>query len=81
MARVILYTLPTCPGCVQIKHFLRQKGVEFEEYDISKNEEARKEMIKKTGQKGVPVIEVDGTIIVGFQEEILEQALEKFGLS
>jgi glutaredoxin len=58
------------------KHFFEQNNVEFEEIDISKNEKAAEEMIEKSGQMGVPVIEIDGKIIVGFDLPAIKEALD-----
>lgn len=57
------------------KQYLKEKNFEFEEIDVSKNEEAAKEMIEKSGQMGVPVIEIDGEIVVGFDKEKIDKLL------
>jgi len=54
---------------------LRSKGIEFEEVDVSTNEEAAMEMIQKSGQMGVPVIEIDGQIVIGFDKERIDELL------
>lgn len=64
-----IYSTPTCPYCVTLKDFLTQKGIQFEDIDVSKDEKAREEMIEKSSQMGVPVIDIDGQIIVGFDRE------------
>ena len=58
MAKVEVYTTPICPYCVALKEFLKENKVEFEEIDVSQDEMAAKEMIEKTGQMGVPVLEI-----------------------
>ncbi len=58
------------------KEYLRSKGFDFEEVDVSSNEEAAREMIKKSGQMGVPVIEIDGEIVVGFDKERIDEILK-----
>jgi len=73
--RVKVYTTPVCPYCYALKDFLRQRKVEFEEIDVSANGQAAEEMIKKSGQMGVPVTEIDGEIVVGFDKEKLEKLL------
>jgi len=73
---VKIYTTPNCPYCHMAKHFLEQNKVKFEEIDISKNEKAAEEMIEKSGQMGVPVIEIDGKIIVGFDLPAIKEALD-----
>jgi len=67
--RVRVLTTPSCPYCFTLKEFLKEKGIEFEELDVSKDKEAREEMIKKSGQMGVPVVEIDGEIVAGFDKE------------
>jgi len=76
MADVKIYTTPTCPYCHMAKEFLKEKGVEFDEIDVSADQEAAKEMVAKSGQMGVPQIEINGKIIVGFNREALEAELE-----
>ncbi len=74
--KVIIYTTPTCPWCKKVKTFLKKNKVEYSEVDVSSNETASKEMIKKSGQMGVPVTEIDGMIITGFDEAKLRSALK-----
>jgi len=57
------------------KEYLREKGIEFEEIDVSKDEKVAMEMIQKSGQMGVPVIEIDGQIVVGFDKEKIDELL------
>ena len=66
---VKVYSTPICPYCVSLKAFLKEHNIEFEEIDVSQNERAAKEMIEKTGQMGVPVLEADGEFVVGFDRE------------
>ncbi|OIO40119.1 NrdH-redoxin [Candidatus Pacearchaeota archaeon CG1_02_31_27] len=66
---VKIYTTPACPYCFTLKEFLKEKGIEFEEIDVSKDEKAREEMIKKSGALEVPIVEIDGQIVVGFDKE------------
>jgi len=73
--RVKVYSMPTCPYCRMVKEFLRIKGIEFEDVDVSKDQEAAKEMIEKSGSNGVPQIEINGKIIVGFDKEAIEREL------
>ena len=65
---VKVYTTLGCPYCFTLKEFLKEKGVDFEEIDVSKDEKAKEEMIKKSGKLEVPVIEIDGQIVVGFDK-------------
>lgn len=66
---VKIYTTPTCGYCHQAKDFLNQLGVRFTEYDVSRDETAAEEMVSMTGQMGVPVIVIDGQVVVGFDRE------------
>jgi glutaredoxin 3 len=69
MAKVKVYTTPTCVYCVTVKNFLKEKNIDFQEVDVSQDKEAADQMIEKTGQMGVPVIEIDQEIVVGFNRD------------
>jgi len=71
-----VFSAPGCPYCHTLKEFLKQNGIEFEDIDVSKDENALKEMIEKSGQMGVPVIEIDGEIVVGFDKEKISELLK-----
>ncbi|MDD4062666.1 MAG: glutaredoxin domain-containing protein [Candidatus Pacebacteria bacterium] len=73
--KIKVYSTPTCVYCVTLKEFFKEKGIEFEEVDVSLNEEAAREMIMKTGQMGVPVVEIGEEVIVGFDRDKIIQAL------
>ncbi len=75
MAKVILYSTPTCPFCIRIKQFLKNNSVEFEEVDVSTDKIKAKEMIEKSGQTGVPVATVDGQIVIGYDITKLKELL------
>jgi glutaredoxin-like YruB-family protein len=76
MAKIVkVYSTLTCPYCVRLKEFLRDNNISFEDLDVGDDEKAAKDMIAKSGQMGVPVIEIDGEIIVGFDRERIQQAL------
>ena len=75
MTTVTIYTTPTCPWCVKTKEFLKKRKVSFREMDVTEDEKARDELVEKSGQMGVPVIDIDGTIIVGYNLEEIEKAL------
>ncbi len=75
MAKVKVYSTPTCPWCHVAKDFLKKHKIPFEDIDVSKDEKAAHEMIQKSGQMGVPVIEIDGKMIVGFNEAEIRKAL------
>ncbi len=76
---VVVYSTPTCGYCHQVKIFLSQKGVAFTEHDVSVDEAAAEEMVRKTGQMGVPVILIDDEVVVGFNRARLEQLLAGSG--
>jgi glutaredoxin 3 len=73
---VKVYSTPACPWCKRAKEFLKKCNVAFADINVAGNQEAAQEMIRKSGQMGVPVIDVDGTIIVGYDEEALKAALK-----
>jgi glutaredoxin-like YruB-family protein len=75
MAKVTVYSTPTCPYCHMLKDFLKENNIEFEHIDVAADREKGQEMIKKSGQTGVPVTDIDGKIIVGFDKEALKKAL------
>lgn len=77
MANVIVYSTSTCPYCVMAKDWLKQKKVEYEDINVGINQDKAKEMITKSGQMGVPVIDIDGEIIIGFDRPKIEAALKK----
>lgn len=70
-----IYSTPTCPWCAKTKDFLRKNHVKFEDIDVSRDAKAAHEMVKISGQMGVPVIDVNGKIIIGFDEEKLKRAI------
>ena len=72
---VKLYTTPTCPYCYTLKEFFKERNIEFEDIDISKDEKVKDEIIKRSGAIGAPIIEVNGEIIVGFDKEKISQLL------
>lgn len=74
---VKVYSTPTCPWCKKAKAFLTEKGVKFQDINVAEDEQAREEMAEKSGQMGVPVLDISGTIIVGFDQEAIEAALKK----
>jgi len=70
-----VYSTPTCPYCITLKKFLEEKGFKFQDIDVSLDQKALDEMVKKSGQMGVPVVDIDGKVIVGFDKEKIEQLL------
>lgn len=74
---VIVYSTPACPWCRKAKEFLQHHKVAFKDFDVSADSKARKEMIKKSGQIGVPVLDIKGTIIIGYDECVIRAVLRK----
>ena len=73
--KIKVYSTPACPYCYALKDFLREHKIEFEDVDVSTDQQVAEEMIRKSGQMGVPVTEIDGEIVVGFDKEKLEKLL------
>lgn len=73
--KVTVYSTPTCPYCKLVKKFLTENDVAFTDVDVSEDGKKAEEMIKKTGQMGVPVIEIGDELIVGYDEKKLKKAL------
>ena len=73
--KVIVYSTSTCPYCIKAKAFLKDNNINFEDIDVSTNQEKAKEMIDKSGQMGVPTIDIEGEIIIGFDKDSIKKAL------
>lgn len=74
---VTIYTTPTCPWCRATKEFLNENKIKFKEIDVSKDRKSAEEMTKKSGQYGVPVLDINGEIVVGFDKDRIEQLIKK----
>jgi glutaredoxin 3 len=72
---VNVYSTPTCPHCIRAKQFLKDNNIAFVNFDVSVDSAKATEMTEKSGQMGVPVIDIDGTIIVGFDKEQIKEVL------
>ena len=70
-----VYSTPTCPWCIRVKQFLKENNIEFTNLDVGSNQQAADEMVKKTGQMGVPVLDIDGEMIIGFDKDKIKLAL------
>lgn len=75
MKSVKIYSTPTCPWCIRTKKFLKDNNIPFEDMDVASDEKAAQEMIQKTGQMGVPVLDIEGTIIVGYDVDKVKETL------
>jgi glutaredoxin-like YruB-family protein len=72
-----VYTTNTCPWCVKVKNYLKSENIEFEELNVQDDMSAREEMIKKSNQMGVPVLDINNNIIIGFDKPAILKALGK----
>ena len=72
---VTIYSTPTCVYCKMVKKYFVSQNVQFSEVDVSRDREAAADLVKKSGQLGVPVIDIDGTIIVGFDNDKIDSLL------
>ncbi|NQT33111.1 MAG: glutathione S-transferase N-terminal domain-containing protein [Candidatus Omnitrophica bacterium] len=75
MKNVKVYSTSTCPFCLKVKQFLKDNNIDFEDIDVAVNQEKVEEMVQKTGQMGVPVLDIEGEIIVGFDKDKITAAL------
>ncbi|MCR4434727.1 MAG: glutaredoxin domain-containing protein [Clostridiales bacterium] len=72
---VTVYTTKTCPWCTKVKEYLNSKEVKFNEVNVSEDRAGAMEMIRKSGQRGVPVLDIDGHIVVGFNQGEIDRLL------
>lgn len=72
---VIIYSTPTCPYCVYARQFFDKNNIEYKYVDVSRDRESAMEMVRKSGQMGVPVIDINGQITVGYQPEVFARQL------
>ncbi len=79
--RVTVFTTPTCSWCTRTKSYLRQNGIDFREVDVSKDEKAAQRMVARSGQMGVPQLDIDGRMIVGFDKPRIDRLLGIAGAS
>ena len=70
-----IYSTPTCPYCHMLKEYLDEKGFAYEDVNVAQDLAARKDMIEKSGQMGVPVSDIDGEIVVGFAKDRVNELL------
>ncbi len=72
---VKVYSTPACPWCIRLKQFLKENNIEFQNIDVSADQQAVDELMQKSGQMGVPVLDIEGQIIVGFDRDNIKSAL------
>ncbi len=77
MVKVKIYTTSTCPYCDLAKNYFKENKIEYTEINVESDEKAAKEMVEKSEQMGVPVIDINGKIIVGFNKEAIEELIKK----
>lgn len=70
-----IYSTPTCPYCHMVKNYLKSKNIEFHDYNVAEEQEKAEEMMEKSGQMGVPVIEIGDSIIIGFDKPEIDRLL------
>ncbi|MBI5399606.1 thioredoxin family protein [Candidatus Saganbacteria bacterium] len=75
MAKVKIFSTPSCPYCKMAKTFLAENNIAFEEIDVAANQAASQEMISRSGQMGVPVIDIDGQLVIGFDKNKVKKLL------
>lgn len=74
--KVIVYSTPSCPYCVMAKDFLKENKIQFEDVNVAADRKRAQEMIDKSGQMGVPVLDINGVVIIGFNRDAIKHALE-----
>lgn len=74
---ITIYTTPTCVYCKVAKEYFQKENIDYREIDVVTDDAAREEMVEKSGQMGVPVLDIDGKILVGFNKKEVEEALGK----
>ena len=74
---VTIYTTPTCSYCTMAKNWFRENGIKYTEYNVAQDTRRADEMVRKSGQMGVPVLDVNGRVIVGFNKPEIESALRR----
>lgn len=72
---VKVYSTPSCPWCVRAKSYLKDQGIPFTDVDVSQDVAAAREMVKLSGQMGVPVVSIDGSVVVGFDKKRIDELL------
>ncbi len=73
--RVIVFSTPTCGFCNQAKSYFRQKNVRYTDVDVSRDQAAARDMVRRSGQQGVPVIDIGGHLVLGFNRPKIDQLL------
>ena len=74
---ILIYTTDSCPWCVKAKEYLKSKNVPYQEFNVAEDMDAREAMVSKSKQMGVPVLDINNTIIIGFDREAIDNALNQ----
>lgn len=74
--KIEVYSVPTCPFCKKVKAYLREKGLSFTDHDVSKNPDEARAMTRKYGVMSVPIVDVEGEVVIGFNRKRLDELLE-----
>ena len=77
MSKLLLFSTPMCSWCRRAKRYFKERGVPFKEIDVERDADAARDIVRKTGQRGVPVIEIGGRWIVGFDKERIDRELAR----
>jgi glutaredoxin 3 len=73
--KITVYSTPTCPYCVMAKRYLTEKGVNYEDVNVAEDQKRAFEMLTKSGQMGVPVLDIGGQVIIGFDRRAIDDAI------
>lgn len=76
MASITIYSTPTCIYCKTLKEYLHSKNIPYQEVDVSENEKELEKMVAISGQMGVPVVDIDGNVVIGFDKEKVDELLK-----
>ncbi|MFA5855820.1 MAG: glutaredoxin domain-containing protein [Candidatus Pacearchaeota archaeon] len=76
MNKIITYTLSWCPHCKELKDYLSEENIEYEDIDVENNEDAAEDIIEKTGQDGFPIILINEEVLIGFDKKKLNKILK-----
>jgi len=74
---ISVYSTQSCPYCTMVKNYLRDKKVAFNDFDVGRDKRRADEMVRKSGQMGVPVVDINGRIIIGFNKPEIDRALAR----
>lgn len=74
--RIVVFSTPSCPWCTKVKRYLREQGFRFRDVDISKDQKAAQDVVRRTGQTGVPVVLINNRPIVGFNRKEIDNILQ-----